>query len=66
MIELAVFSYLFGVLGTFSLWRHAVHIDPDAMPGGGAWAMLMVSLLWPLVVVLVMVGVVVHGINEAL
>lgn len=61
-----VLVWLFGAVGFLQLYIAAVKLDPETMPGGGKPVMVAIAVLWPLVVVLLIIGVVLNGVNEVL
>lgn len=62
MIAPVVVLWTFGALGFLLLWAADVALDSEAMPGGGAPA--MVAALWPLVIVAAIIGVIMYVVTE--
>lgn len=66
MIAYAVLTWILVTFGLLAVQVDAIRSDPDAMPGGGPWAVAARSLLWPLIVTLAAVVLAIMGVEALL
>lgn len=66
MIAAIVLGWILVAFGLLTVQVDAIRSDPSEMPGGGPWAVVARSFLWPLIVALAAVVLVVMGVEALL